>query len=68
MHEERLDYMGSIVLGLNDALVELTGTLAGLSFALRDTNLIAVAGLVIGIAASMSMAASEYLSKKSASF
>lgn len=63
--EERLDYMDSIVLGLNDALVELTGTLAGLSLALQNTNLIALSGLVVGIAASMSMAASEYLSKKS---
>ena len=62
--ERRLEYMGSIVLGLNDALVELTGTLAGLSFALQNTKLIALAGLITGIAASFSMAASEYLSKK----
>ncbi len=62
--EERLNYAGSIVLGLNDALVELTGALAGLSFALQKTDLIAVAGLITGIAASLSMAASEYLSKK----
>jgi VIT1/CCC1 family predicted Fe2+/Mn2+ transporter len=65
IHEERLDYMGAIVLGLNDALVELTGALAGLSFALQDTKLVALAGSVTGIAASMSMAASSYLSKKS---
>src|SRR3989339_257050 len=65
IHEERLDYMGSIVLGLNDALVELTGALAGLSFALQNTKLIALAGLITGIAASFSMAASEYLSTKS---
>ncbi len=64
IREERLKYIGSIVLGLNDALVELTGTLAGLSFALRDTRLIALAGLITGIAASLSMAASEYLSTK----
>ncbi len=62
--EERLRYMGSIVLGLNDALVELTGTLAGLSFALQNTGLIAMAGFITGIAASLSMAASEYLSTK----
>jgi hypothetical protein len=31
--EERLNYMGSVVLGLNDALVELTGALAGYTFA-----------------------------------
>jgi VIT1/CCC1 family predicted Fe2+/Mn2+ transporter len=63
--EERLQYIGSVVLGLNDALVELTGALAGLTFALQNTRLIALAGLITGIAASFSMAASEYLSKKS---
>ncbi len=65
LEEKKLDYVGSIVLGLNDALVELTGTLAGLTFALQNTKLIAVAGLITGIAASFSMAASEYLSTKS---
>jgi VIT1/CCC1 family predicted Fe2+/Mn2+ transporter len=65
IEEERLSYMGSVVLGLNDALVELTGALAGLTLALQNTALIAVAGLITGIAASMSMAASEYLSQKS---
>lgn len=65
LDEERLKYVGSVVLGLNDALVELTGALAGLTLALRDIKLIAVAGLVTGIAASFSMAASEYLSTKS---
>lgn len=65
IQEERLSYMGSVVLGLNDALVELTGALAGLTFALQNTRLIATAGLVIGLAASLSMAASEYLSQKS---
>lgn len=62
--EERLRYVGSVVLGLNDALVELTGTLAGLTFALRNTDLIAVSGLITGIAASLSMAASGYLSAR----
>lgn len=64
LKEEHLKYVGSVVLGLNDALVELTGTLAGLSFALQNTRLIALAGLITGIAASFSMAASEYLSTK----
>jgi VIT1/CCC1 family predicted Fe2+/Mn2+ transporter len=62
--EERLQYAGSIVLGLNDALVELTGALAGFSLALQNTKVIAMAGLITGIAASFSMAASDYLSKK----
>lgn len=64
LDEERLSYIGSMVLGLNDALVELSGTLAGLSFALSDTRLISLSGLITGIAASLSMAASEYLSAK----
>jgi VIT1/CCC1 family predicted Fe2+/Mn2+ transporter len=62
--EERLKYIGSIVLGLNDALVELTGTLAGLTFALQNARLVGAAGLITGIAASLSMGASEYLSTK----
>ena len=49
--EERLEYIGSIVLGLNDALVELTGALAGLTLALQDMRLIAIAGSITGIAA-----------------
>ena len=35
LDEERLQYVGSMVLGLNDALVELTGSLAGFAFALQ---------------------------------
>lgn len=50
---------------MNDALVALTGALAGLTFALQNTHLTAIAGLVTGIAASLSMATSEYLSIKS---
>ncbi|HEX3007698.1 MAG TPA: VIT1/CCC1 family protein, partial [Bacteroidales bacterium] len=58
IEEEKLNYVGSIVLGLNDALVELTGALAGFTFALNNTGVIALAGLITGIAASFSMAAS----------
>jgi len=65
LDEERLHYAGSVVLGLNDALVELTGTLAGLTLALQNVELIALSGLITGIAASLSMAASEYLSTSS---
>jgi vacuolar iron transporter family protein len=65
LDEDRLKYVGSMVLGLNDALVELTGTLAGLSLALQDTKLIALSGLVTGISATLSMMSSEYLSSRS---
>ncbi|HOK98890.1 MAG TPA: VIT1/CCC1 family protein [Bacteroidales bacterium] len=64
IQEEKLNYIGSIVLGLNDALVELTGALAGLSFALQDTRVIAFAGFITGIAAALSMAAAEFLSQR----
>jgi VIT1/CCC1 family predicted Fe2+/Mn2+ transporter len=65
LDEERLRYTGSVVLGLNDALVEFTGSLAGFTFALQDARIIAMVGLIMGIAASLSMAASEYLSQRS---
>jgi VIT1/CCC1 family predicted Fe2+/Mn2+ transporter len=64
LEEERLKYAGSVVLGMSDALVELTGALAGLTFALQSLSLVALAGLITGIAASFSMGASEYLSSR----
>ncbi|MGN1342939.1 MAG: VIT1/CCC1 transporter family protein [Traorella sp.] len=65
LDEERLQYVGSMVLGLNDALVELTGSLAGFTFAMQNTRLIALSGLIIGISATFSMASSEFLSARS---
>lgn len=64
LDEEHLDYAGDIVLGLNDALVELTGTIAGLTFVLMNTTLIALVGIITGIAATLSMAASNYLAER----
>ncbi|MDR4508324.1 MAG: VIT1/CCC1 transporter family protein [Candidatus Brocadiaceae bacterium] len=64
LDEDFLQYTSSMVLGLNDALVELTGALAGFTLALKSTRLIALVGLVTGIAASLSMMSSEYLSTK----
>jgi len=65
LQEEKLEYIGSIVLGLNDALVEILGTLAGLTFALQNTTLVALAGIIAGISGALSMSSSEYLSNKS---
>ena len=64
IEEERLDYLGSVVLGLNDALVELTGALAGLTFALQNSMVVGLAGLITGISATLSMMASEFLSQR----
>jgi len=62
--EERLKYVSSVALGLSDALVELTGALAGFTLALQNSRLVGMVGLITGIAASLSMASSEYLSTK----
>ncbi|MEA5078283.1 MAG: VIT1/CCC1 family protein [Anaerolineaceae bacterium] len=64
IEEEFLSYVGAIVLGLNDALVELTGTLAGLTLALQNGKLVAISGLITGIAAAFSMAASSFLASR----
>ena len=64
LNEERLQYVGSMVLGLNDALVELTGTIAGLSFALQNTGMVALSGIITGVSATLSMAASNYLAER----
>lgn len=63
LDEESLQYVGAVVLGLNDALVELTGALAGFTMAYGDQiQLIALSGLITGLAAALSMAASAFLS------
>jgi VIT1/CCC1 family predicted Fe2+/Mn2+ transporter len=64
LEEDALNYLSSIILGLSDALVELTGALAGLTFAFQELRVVALAGLVTGISASFSMAASEFLATK----
>lgn len=64
IEEEGLSYISSMILGLNDALVELTGALAGFTLALNDNRMVGMAGFITGVAATLSMAASEYLSKK----
>jgi VIT1/CCC1 family predicted Fe2+/Mn2+ transporter len=64
LKEGRLEYVGSMVLGVSDALVELSGTLAGLTFALQNNKLIALSGLITGISATLSMASSEFLSSR----
>lgn len=64
LDEDFLRYVSSIVLGINDALVELTGAMAGLTFALSNSRVVALTGIITGVAGGLSMAASEYLSKR----
>jgi VIT1/CCC1 family predicted Fe2+/Mn2+ transporter len=65
INKEKLSYMSSVILGLNDALVELTGALAGFTLSIQNSKIIALMGLITGISASLSLSASEYLSIKS---
>jgi len=62
--EEKVEFMSSIVLGINDGLIELTGALVGFSFALQNHKLVALTGLITGVSASLSMAASSYMQAK----
>lgn len=62
--EDKIKFTSSIVLGINDGLIELTGALTGFTFALTNHILIAVTGLITGIAAALSMAASAYMQAK----
>ena len=64
LHDKKLLYAGAIVLGMNDALVELTGTLSGIALAFDKSNIVGATGLIMGIAASLSMAGSAYLESK----
>lgn len=57
--EKRLNYLSSIISGLNDAMIELAGELAGFTFALQNPALIGFAGLIAGIAQFLSSSASE---------
>ena len=46
INEQKLIYVGSIVLGLNDALVELTAMLSGITFAIHDTRTVIITVLI----------------------
>jgi len=64
LEDKKLVYAGAIVLGMNDALVELTGTLSGIALAFDKALVVGVTGMIMGIAASLSMAGSAYLEAK----
>lgn len=53
---------GAIVLGMHDALVSLTGLIAGLAIAMADRYYIILTAIIASITASLSMGASNYLS------
>ena len=59
------DCRGAIILGMHDAIVSLTGLIAGLFFAFTDPNIIIISCIISSITASLSMGAANYLATKS---
>lgn len=75
-HEERLkrsireyagelNYIRSMVLGLNDGLVELLAAISGLAVIATSSIIVVAGGLIVGISGTLSMAGGVYLSSKS---
>jgi len=62
--ERRVRYLGFIVLGLADAIVEITGVHAGFLGVTSSTLIAGIAGLVVGFAAAISMGSAAYLQAK----
>lgn len=64
INTKALEYAGSVILGLNDALIELSGALIGFTLAFSRATHVATVGLITGIAASLSMASASYLAAR----
>jgi len=62
--DERLNHSSDMVRGMNVAIVELTGTLAGLSFAFQNRALVVETVSIIGTIMSLSVMSTEYLAAK----
>lgn len=61
----QLAYIRSIVLGLNDGLVEVTAAVAGIAVVATSGLVVIVSGLIIGISGMLSMAVGVYLASRS---
>ncbi len=64
IEEGVIKHMGSMVLAMNNSIQEITGIVVGLTFALSNSILIGKTALISGVAATLAMVASEYLSQK----
>ncbi|MCX7765057.1 MAG: rubrerythrin family protein [Bacteroidia bacterium] len=62
--ETGLRYLGFIILGLSDAIIEVTGVHAGFLGVSHHPLTAGIAGLIVGFAASISMASAAYLQAK----
>lgn len=62
--QKKFKYAGALVLGMHDALVELSGIIAGLTFAIIDRQVIIMTAAIAAAAASLSMAAANYQAER----
>lgn len=62
--QQKFQAAGPFVLGMHDALVSLTGTIGGLTFALANRQAIILSAIIASVAAGLSMGASCYLAEK----
>ena len=61
---KKFDYRAPIILGMHDAIVSLTGLIAGLALAFQDKAIIIISCIISSITASLSMGAANYLAVK----
>lgn len=64
LDEAVVKYMSALVLGMADAIIEITGTHAGALGTTSSTIITGVVGLVVGSSAAISMASASYLQTK----
>ncbi|MGC8994393.1 MAG: VIT1/CCC1 transporter family protein [Pyrobaculum sp.] len=64
LDEAIVKYMGALVLGLADAIIEITGAHAGTLGTTNSTVAAGVIGLIVGVGAAISMASASYLQTK----
>ncbi|MBN1369395.1 MAG: hypothetical protein JW954_04075 [Dehalococcoidaceae bacterium] len=62
--EDRFHYVGAIIRGLNEAVVEIMAIITGFTLVITETATIALAGIITGVAMSLSLGATEYLATK----
>lgn len=61
---KRYDYKSAIILGMHDAIVSLTGLIAGLGLTFTNREVIILSCIISSITASLSMGAANYLAVK----
>ncbi|AKG38306.1 hypothetical protein MA03_02060 [Infirmifilum uzonense] len=64
LEEFAVKHLGAIALGMSDAIIELSGVHAGFLGYTASSVTTGIAGLIVGVSASMSMSAAAYLQSK----